>query len=116
MSVYNKTAVICYRLIGSTAGLKHFITVPNDFMVKKLWAVTFVAGAQATHKVQLTNVANDVTYAEVTTGTTAAGTLVSASVAEASRNFPGGTVVALRDVVNDASAVHDVYVLIAHAE
>jgi outer membrane protein W len=114
--IYNRTAVLTFSVAGSTAAAKHYITCPGDFMIKKLWVQVAVAGSQATHKVQLTNVANSVTYAEVTTGTSAAGTVVSDSVEEDDRYFTGGTVVVLRNVVNDATASYHVSVLIAHQE
>jgi hypothetical protein len=116
MSIYNKTAVWCRTPTASTAGLSSFITFPNDFLIREMWVVIRTAGAQATHKIQITNAANTVTYAEITTGTNIAGTVLQVNVPETSRFFTGGTPVAVRNVVNDASAVYDVYILLAHAE
>jgi hypothetical protein len=114
--IYNKNAVLHFEPTAATAGLKHFFTCPGEFMVKKIWVHITTAGAQANHKVELTNVANDETYVELTTGTTVANTTLEASVDEDKRYFSAGQVVALRNVTNDASAVYKVYVLIAHQE
>lgn len=119
MSIYNRTAVLhlpVTALAPSAAGLKSMISFPDSFLIKRMWVVTRVAGSQAAHKIQLTNVANTVTYAEITTGTVVANTVLSVDVPEASRSFNGGAAIALRNVVNDATANYNVHVLVAYSE
>lgn len=116
MSVYNKTAVLTFPTSGATAQTKLLLTCPGDFMVKRLWVLVRVAGTQVTHTVRLSDLAGAVDYASVTTGTSALGTVVSDDVAEDDRHFAGGTVIQVRNVVNDATASYVVHVLIAHQE
>jgi hypothetical protein len=113
---YNKTAILSFSGAMATAGVRFRISFPDDYMIKKIWLVARVQGAQATNKYRLTNVGGGVVYAELDLGTSAVGTVLSADVSEANRPKTGGTVVELRSTVNDASAVVDVFVLCSHNE
>lgn len=112
---YNNTAVI-HNVTGSGETIVARISSPSDFLIKKLWLVVEVQGAEETRRVRITTAGAAATIAELSPGTAAVGTVFSASIDEDKRAYVGGTVLELRTIVADASAIYDVYCLIAHAE
>lgn len=113
---YNKTAIIAIPATMSTAGIIRKIVFPDSYLVKKIWLVVRVEGAETTNTVTLTSASGAAVYATLAIGTSAVGTVISADVAEDDRARAAESLLEVRSTVNDASAVADVYVLVAHNE
>lgn len=114
---YNKTGIATATIASSgSAGFHSQYGFPNDFILKRVWLIVKVQGAQATGGLTFANAANTTTFATLTAGTSAVGTVVSADIAESNRNLVGGAAVRINNIITDASGVYDVYMLFAHSE
>lgn len=115
---YNKTGLLYVPHVTTPSGgsLLSQYGFPNEFMLKRVWLIVRVQGAQVTGGVRFVNAANTTTFATLTAGTSAIGTVVSADVSEDNRDFPAGGAFAIRNIITDATAFYDIYMLIAHSE
>jgi hypothetical protein len=113
---YNKTTLFSFFVSGASAGTRRALVFPQNFMIKKVWARVYVAGAAATHVVRISNFALTTDFIELPIGTAAAGTLLELSVPEASRAFQGNVPLLVRNVNNSASSSYELFILCAHQE
>lgn len=112
-----KTFLIQKEIAATTAGVEYVFSFPNDFLVRKIYVVTKVAGVAATHKIELQAVGGTV-YQVVTVGTTAISTYkaADAEIAAANQQFTGGTVLRLVTTNNESTGKYTVFVLGAHSD
>jgi hypothetical protein len=113
---YNKTALIHQNITTTGAGVWTSLSLPGQYLIKKAWLVVRVQGAEATRQVTITNAGGSQVIATLAPGTAAVGTVFSVSVAEDLRTRAAGSTFEIRTVASDASALYDLYVLIAHTE
>lgn len=109
---YMRRCVIASKVCTpSTAGTELLYSQSEDFQVYGIEVVIQTAGAQATHKIDL-RLDDDTVLASVTTGTSAAATVLRASVAEGSVDVDvSANSLKLTSVTNDATAEYLVSVI-----